>query len=60
MSTIVAAKFQIVGMCLSIHRIVIFVGVVLYIQSIGAIVEMGHCICGIVVLNGLFSSPVHS
>ena len=43
MSTIVAAKFQIVGMCLSIHRIVIFVGVVLYIQSIGAIVEMGHC-----------------
>ena len=37
-------------MGLSIDRVVVFVGVVLY--NMNAIVEMGCFICGVVVFNG--------
>ena len=42
----------------SIHRVVVFVWVVLY-KKLDAITETGHCICGVVVFNGSLYSRVY-
>ena len=50
----------IVGMGLSIHRVAVFVAVVLIIQNmVNTIVETGHYIRGVVVFNGLLCSQVY-